>query len=175
MIIEDLHRQVGELAQRLATQNIEMYCNINARDSESNFENPYHNPVLVRKQRGRDEEFQHEKDVEDPSQCFVDWNSPLTYDTYINDEDLIEVGFLSYSQEVEQKMDDHVFNESPNSEISQWGLKKINYVDFLGIRNFLSNFPKEDLDVCFSMLEEILTFRGQERIEIFWKKKSYGE
>jgi hypothetical protein len=46
----------------------------------------------------------------------------------------------------------------------------------------LSNFPNENLDVCFNMLEEILIFRGQERIEIFgnfffffykyfWKKK----
>jgi hypothetical protein len=51
---------------------------------------------LVREQHGHDEEvvgeeFLHEKDVEDPSQCFVDWNSPPTYDTYVNDEDLIEV------------------------------------------------------------------------------------
>jgi hypothetical protein len=28
-------------------------------------------------------------------------------------------------------VDNHVFNKSPNSEISQWGLQKINYVDFL--------------------------------------------
>jgi hypothetical protein len=42
--------------------------------------------------------------------------------------------------EVEQKVDNHVFDESPKSEISQWGLEKINYVDFLGIEFFLSNF-----------------------------------
>jgi hypothetical protein len=67
---------------------MEMYCDIDGRDSESNFENLYHNLVLVREQLGQDEEFvdeefQHEEDVEDYSQCFVDWNSPQTYDTYI--------------------------------------------------------------------------------------------
>jgi hypothetical protein len=30
---------------------------------------------------------------------------------------------------------------------------KINYVDFLDIEIFWSNFPKENLNVCFSMLE----------------------
>jgi hypothetical protein len=47
-----------------------------------------------------------------------------------------------------------VFGESLKSEISQWGLKKINFVDFLGIGNFLSNFPKQII-------------HGQERIENF--------
>jgi hypothetical protein len=62
-----------------------------------------------------------------------------------------------------------VFDESPKSEISQWGLEKINYVDFLGIENFLSIFPKQNLDIGFGMLEEILNFRGQERIHCFRK------
>jgi hypothetical protein len=79
---------------------------------------------MVREQRGRDKEFQHEEDVDDHPQCFIDWNSPPTYDIYINDEDLIKVSFLSYGQEVEQKVDNHVFNESVNSEISQWCLLK---------------------------------------------------
>jgi len=87
-------------------------------------------------------------------------NSP-TYDTiYINDEDLIEVSFLSYGQEVEQKVDKHAFDESPKSEIFQWGLEKINYVDSLGIENFQSNFSKQYLDVGFGMLEENLIFCG---------------
>jgi hypothetical protein len=46
-----------------------------------------------------DEEFKHgdvhddveHEDVENPSQGFVDWDSTLTYDTDINDEDLVEV------------------------------------------------------------------------------------
>jgi hypothetical protein len=39
----------------------------------------------------------------------------VSYDTYINNEDHIEINFLSYAQEVEQKVDNHVFNESPQS------------------------------------------------------------
>jgi hypothetical protein len=106
---------------------------------------------LVQAKRGRDEEFQYEEDVEDPSQCFVDWNSPLTYDTYINDEDLIKVSFLSYGQEVEQQVDNCIFNESPKGEIFQWGFQQINYVYFFGIENFLTNFHKEHLDIFLSI------------------------
>jgi hypothetical protein len=47
VMIEDLQRQVAELTQRLATQNMGTECDIDSRNSESNFENPYHNPVLV--------------------------------------------------------------------------------------------------------------------------------
>jgi hypothetical protein len=53
-----------------------------------------------------DEEFKHgdirddveHEDVEDPSQGFVDWDSPLTYDIDINDGDLVG-GSLLYDQE----------------------------------------------------------------------------
>ena len=55
MTIEDLPRQVAELIQCLAMQNLEMYCDIDNHNLESNFENPYHNLVLVREQRVRDE------------------------------------------------------------------------------------------------------------------------
>jgi len=41
--------------------------------------------------------------------------------------------------------------------------------------NFFVVFPKENLDVCFSMLEEILIIHGQERIEKFWKKFTDSE
>jgi hypothetical protein len=59
-----------------------------------------------------DEEFKHgdvhddveHEDVEDPSQGFVDWDSPPTYDTDINDEDLVG-GSLSYDQEEESEVD----------------------------------------------------------------------
>jgi hypothetical protein len=55
MMIEDLQRQVAELTDRLAVQNLEMYCDIDSHNSDSNFENPYHKPVLVREQRVWDE------------------------------------------------------------------------------------------------------------------------
>jgi hypothetical protein len=85
-MIEDLHEQVTELTQHLAVQNLEMYCDIDCCNSKSNFEKLYHKPVLLREQCVRDEqhtyldfivkfvdeEFQHEEDVEDHSQCLVD-------------------------------------------------------------------------------------------------------
>jgi hypothetical protein len=79
VIIKDLQWQVAELTQRLVAQNMEMYRDIDGRNSKSNFENPYHNHVLVREHHGRDEKFQLEEDVEDHSQCFIDYNSPPTY------------------------------------------------------------------------------------------------
>jgi hypothetical protein len=48
-----------------------------------------------------------------------------------------------------------VFEESPKSEISQWGLEKINYIDFLGVETFLLMFSKRNLDVDVGMVEEI--------------------
>jgi hypothetical protein len=48
-----------------------------------------------------------------------------------------------------------VFEENPKSEISQWDLEKIIYVDFLGIKTFLFTFPKQNLDVGVGMVEEI--------------------
>ena len=73
---------------------------------------------------------------------FVDWASPPIYDTYPNEKDLLEEVnlFLDTIQIVEENDVHRMFDESPKSEISQWGLKKINYVDFLGIENFLSIF-----------------------------------
>jgi hypothetical protein len=47
VMIEDLQRQVAELNQRLAAQNMEMYCDIDGHNSEFNFENLYHSHVLV--------------------------------------------------------------------------------------------------------------------------------
>ena len=54
-MVEDLQRQVAKLTQRLVAQNLEMYCDIDGCNLESNFENPYHKPVLVWEQRVRDE------------------------------------------------------------------------------------------------------------------------
>ena len=59
VMIEDLQRQVTELTQHLAAQNLEMYCNIDGCNSNSNFENPYHKHVLVREQRVWDEWYEN--------------------------------------------------------------------------------------------------------------------
>jgi hypothetical protein len=45
-----------------------------------------------------DEEFRH-KDVEDPSQRFVDWDSPPTHDDDVNEEDPIEEPLASNLEE----------------------------------------------------------------------------
>jgi hypothetical protein len=50
MMIEDLQRQVVKLTQNLAVQNLEMYCNIDSHNSESNYENLHHKLVLVQEQ-----------------------------------------------------------------------------------------------------------------------------
>jgi hypothetical protein len=55
VMIEDLHRQVVQITQSLAAQNMEMHCDIDDRDSKFNFENPYHNPVMVWEQLVQDE------------------------------------------------------------------------------------------------------------------------
>lgn len=62
-----------------------------------------------------------------------------------------------------------MFDESPNSEVLQLGLEKINYVDFLGNENFLSIFPNQNLDVGFGMLDETLILCSQEIIDPFWE------
>jgi hypothetical protein len=55
-----------------------------------------------------------------------------------------------------------VLEESSKTEVSQWGLEKINYVDFLGVKNFLSSFPDQNLDVRGKLF-----FSGQEIIGHF--------
>jgi hypothetical protein len=57
VMIEDLQRQVADLAQRLAAQEVgnrEMNS-----DSDSTFDNPYHNPAPYREQRGHIVNCQH--------------------------------------------------------------------------------------------------------------------
>jgi hypothetical protein len=54
VIVEDLQRQVAKSTQHLAGQNMEKNCDIDGHNSESNFEKPYHNPVLFQEQHGRD-------------------------------------------------------------------------------------------------------------------------
>jgi hypothetical protein len=87
----------------------------------------------------------------------VDWASPPIYDIYHDEEDLLEeVNLIIDTINIVEGNDVHlVSEESPKSEISQWGLEKINYVDFLGIKTFLSTLPKQKLDVGIGMVEEI--------------------
>ena len=79
----------------------------------------------------------------------VDWACPPIYDIYPDKDGLLkEVNLVLDTINIIKGNDVHlVFEESPKSEISQWGLEKINYVDFLGVETFLSTFPKQNLDV----------------------------
>jgi hypothetical protein len=88
---------------------------------------------------------------------FVDLASPPIYDIYPNENGLLEeVNLVLDIINIIEGNDVHlVFEESPKSEISQWSLEKINYVDFLGIKTFLSTFPKQNLNVGVGMMEEI--------------------
>jgi hypothetical protein len=87
----------------------------------------------------------------------VDWVSPPIYDIYPDEEDLLEeVNLVLDTINIVEGNDVHlVSKKSPKSEISQWGLEKINYVDFPGIETFLSTLPKQNLDVGVGMVEEI--------------------
>jgi hypothetical protein len=87
----------------------------------------------------------------------VDWASPPIYYIYPDKDGLLEeVNLVLDTINIIEGNDVHlVFEESPKSEISQWGLEKINYVDFLGVETFLSTFPKQNLDVGVGMVEEI--------------------
>jgi hypothetical protein len=87
----------------------------------------------------------------------VDWASPPIYDIYPYEEDLLEeVNLVLDTINIFEGNDVHLMSEeSPKSEISQWGLEKINYVDFLGIETFLLTLPKQKLDVGVGMVEEI--------------------
>jgi tryptophan 2,3-dioxygenase len=68
VMIEDLQRQVAELAQHLAAQEVGNREMENS-DFDSTFDNLYHNPAPYWEQRGRDEEFVNEDFQEDE---FVD-------------------------------------------------------------------------------------------------------
>jgi hypothetical protein len=95
---------------------------------------------------------------------------PPIYDNDVNCEDLVEVSSLSYDQEVDQNLDTHhVFDFSPRSEVSYLDLEEINFVDFLGVENFLSSFPSQIFYVGFDMLEENLIFSWPEIIDSFWE------
>jgi hypothetical protein len=152
VMIEGLQRQVAELTQRLAAQEVGNRETENS-DSDSTFDNPYHNPAPYREQRGRDEEFVDEEfqedefvdeefihgdvhddveheDVEDPSQGFVDWDSPPIYDIDIKDEDLVGDS-LSFDQEKKSVVDLDWVSPTIYDDIYPYEEDLLNEVSFL--------------------------------------------
>jgi hypothetical protein len=65
---------------------------------------------------------------------------------------------------IKENNDYHVFDECPHNEGFQVSKDEISYVDLLGIENFLSNSPRNNLDVGFNVLDDNSNFCGQERI-----------
>ena len=110
-----------------------------------------------------DEEFEHKgvKD-EDPSQGFVDWDTPPIYDDDVNEEEPIEEPLASNLEEEYEEYglhpmfsglypneDDRLEDEEPMDDITDYEKddiaddEDVDYIDFLGIDNIL-NSPHSD-------------------------------
>jgi len=101
----------------------------------------------------------------------VDWVSPSIYDFYPDEDNLLkEVSFVvDVIKFIEGNSNCHVFDESPHNEGFQLSNEKISYVDFLGVKNFISNSPSNKLYVGFGVLDDNFNFCCQERIDNFLK------
>ena len=120
-----------------------------------------------------DEEFEREcvEDV-DPSQWFVDWDSPSTYDEDVNEKDSIEEPLASILEEDEffpmfgglypdeddqlrdeENMDDIAeykeVDEGISGDVSNYNEEEVEYVDFLGVEDIL-NSPTNDVDKFYT-------------------------
>jgi hypothetical protein len=132
-----------------------------------------------------DEEFECEyvEDV-DPSQGFVDWDSPPTYDEDVNEEDSIkeplasvleeeheEDGFFPmfgglYPDEGELEEEEPTYDiadyeeldEGLSGEVSNYNEEEVEYVDFLGVEDIL-NSPNNDVDEFYTDEENYMFIR----------------
>jgi hypothetical protein len=202
-MIKDLHRQKLELTQHLVAQNLEMYCDIDGCNSDSNFKNPYHKLVLVREERVQDEwhkdlgfkvklpeiyssltsltivsksqaHLPNPSHVEEEEKFieeifFVDWVSPLIYDIYSNEEDLLkEVSFVVNNENfIEENNNYDVFDESPKFDRFNLEVKEIGLVDFLGVDNILSNSLDDGGFDQFYVVDENITFKTEDIVDPF--------
>jgi hypothetical protein len=133
-----------------------------------------------------DEEFEHEGvEDEDPSQGFVDWDTPLVYDDDVNEEEPIEDPLASdleeeyeeyvlhpmfsdlYPEEDDQLEDEEPMDgiadedgqledEEPTDDIADY--KEVEYVDFLGVEDIL-NSPNNDVDEFYTDKENYMFIR----------------
>jgi hypothetical protein len=125
-----------------------------------------------------DEEFEREcvEDV-DPSQGFVDWDSPPTYDEDINEKDPIEeplaFALEEEHEELGKQVDEVNLSESfalfdDNStyyvpvkslegKVFDFSVEPIDYVDFIGIDAILSNYSSQNCDEIYMVEEAILS------------------
>jgi Ca2+-binding EF-hand superfamily protein len=125
-----------------------------------------------------DEEFEREcvEDV-DPSQGFVDWDSPPTYDDDINEKDPIEkplaFALEEEHEELGKQMDEVNLSESfalfdNNStyyvpvkslegKVFDFSVEPIDYIDFIGIDVILSNYSSQNYDEIYMVEEAFLS------------------
>jgi hypothetical protein len=133
-----------------------------------------------------DEEFEHEGvEDEDPSQGFVNWDTPLVYDDDVNEEEPIEDPLASdleeeykkyvlhpmfsdlYPEEDDQLEDEEptdgivdedgqLEDEEPMDDIVDY--KEVEYVDFLGVEDIL-NSPNNDVDEFYTDEENYMFIR----------------
>jgi hypothetical protein len=125
-----------------------------------------------------DEEFEREcvEDV-DPSQGFVDWDSPPTYNEHINEKDPIEepLAFILEEEHEEsgKQVDEVNLSESfalfdNNStyyvpvkslegKVFNFSVEPIDYVDFIGIDAILSNYSGQNCDEIYMVEEAFLS------------------
>jgi hypothetical protein len=125
-----------------------------------------------------DEEFKREcvEDV-DPSQGFVDWDSPPTYDEDVNEKDPIEeplaFALEEEHEELGKQVDEVNLSESfalfdDNStyyvpvkslegKVFDFSVEPIDYVDFIGIDAILSNYSSQNCDEIYMVEEAFLS------------------
>jgi hypothetical protein len=112
----------------------------------------------------------------DPSQGFVDWDSPPTYDEDVNEEDSIEEPLASVLEEEHEEdgfspmfgglfpnEDDQLEEEEPtydiadyvevdeglSGEVSNYNEEEVKYVDFLGVEDILNSL-NNDVDELYT-------------------------
>jgi hypothetical protein len=204
-MIKDLHRQKLELTQHLMAQNLEMYCDNDGCNLDSNFKNPYHKLVLVREERVQDEWHKdlgfkvklpeiynsltsltivsksqahlpnpshvEEEDKFIEENFFVDWVSPLIYDIYSNEDDLLKkVSFVVNNENfIEENNNYDVFDESPKFDRFNLEVEEIGLVDFLGVDNILSNSLDDGGFDQFYVVDENIMFKTEDIVDPFWE------
>jgi hypothetical protein len=133
-----------------------------------------------------DEEFEREcvEDV-DPSQGFIDWDSPPTYDEDVNEEDSIEEPLASVLEEEHEEdeffpmfgglypYEDNQFgdeeptdvideyeevDEGLSGDVSNYNEEEVEYVDFLGVEDIF-NSPNNDVDEFYTDEENYMFIR----------------
>jgi hypothetical protein len=110
-----------------------------------------------------DEEFEHEGvEDEDPSQGFVDWDTPPVYNDDVNEED-DQLEDEEPTNGIADE-DDQLEDEEPMDDIANYeeddiaDYKEVEYVDFLGVEDIL-NSPNNDVDEFYTDKENYMFIR----------------